>query len=66
MKCKRCIVCGFEPHLKEKSIGCYHWHKKISNRHTYKIKCKECEASRFGLCEKCLDELNKKNYESIS
>jgi ribosomal protein L37E len=34
-KAKICIVCGFDPRLKEKSMGCYHWHKKISNRHQY-------------------------------
>lgn len=28
-----CIVCGHNP--REKSVGCFYWLKKVSNRHQY-------------------------------
>lgn len=34
-KSRYCIVCGFDSKGREKSNGCYHWHKFISNRHQY-------------------------------
>ena len=35
IKSKVCIRCGFNPKLKEKSLGCYHYGKKVANRHLY-------------------------------
>jgi len=33
LKSDLCIVCAHNP--REKSTGCYHWGKKVSNRHQY-------------------------------
>ena len=30
-----CLRCGRERKSKEKSFGCFHWHKFISDRHLY-------------------------------
>jgi len=43
-----CIVCGFNPKDREKSIGCFHYGKKIANRHQYLY----------------FDEPNKQNHEN--